>query len=838
MRKIILFAIIIAQSVAVLCQNITSVSTASNQILVVHLETDWIEIKEEERETTYNDLKPDLNSWQINSNSPIEVGLYSSVIDEKKKIQINWENFYPIKLEHKIYLKFDNYFQDNTLYVIQSPYGNFEFTFNSDSIFCESIKVNQVGYNINSTVSYANFGIFKGDLGSEELTNTPEFYVIDSLTNEIAYQGNLVFVGNDTGTDDMQSGEYVYRMDLSQLNSGTYYIKIPQMGKSYYFGVGENYSKLIAKTHLRGMFHQRCGIALEQPYTRFEREICHEQVAFTKYEGSWAEGEGWIDVPGNAELHNVIGGYHDAGDYDRRIYHTIIPLLFLNYYEAFSENFIDNQYNIPESGNGIPDFLDEATWATLVWENLQLNENNSDDPSEYGGIMAGTESDGHPEYGVDRADSDDRVYGTYAVSEHTTYAGCGFFAQLARLIRNYDAQRANILYEKALAAWNYAQNNSFNEDKAFKMYAALQLYLITAEEDITENMNNEYHIIFRDIAQEYIVNGGEWPYQYLAGNNSAKITTSHFISYLLTDKTTDETLNQQLYNAIKEEADYGGYMEWMPDDYPYPQGVTRFVAWGSATAQGRYADAAAFMYRLTENEQEKQEYYNIVSQLGDYSLGLNPLGMSYVTGLGDKQVNSPLHLDSYYTKYGLTPTGETQTVKGNVPGIVIYGYTESRSGTNYQTAVSDFLYPQWENLPMQRRWTDGWSLVNSNEFTVWETMIWNTCMYGVLYNASTDFTTKELIKSEKKTYLSVYPNPVVNEINITGNFSSVKTDITISIYDITGKEVEVVNSKSTGAEIEKLTIYPTRLNKPGLYYLKINTNNKILHSEVFVKSIP
>jgi len=114
----------------------------------------------------------------------------------------------------------------------------------------------------------------------------------------------------------------------------------------------------------------------------------------------------------------------------------------------------------------------------------------------------------------------------------------------------------------------------------------------------------------------------------------------------------------------------------------------------------------------------------ILSQFGDYALGLNPLGQSYVTGLGAVQPQSPLHLDSWFTK--------TDLGLGNVPGLLIYGPSEERSGADYQRVVSDAVYPRWEELPLQRRWADGWSLVNNNEFTVWEIMVWNICLYGVL----------------------------------------------------------------------------------------------------------
>jgi endoglucanase len=159
---------------------------------------------------------------------------------------------------------------------------------------------------------------------------------------------------------------------------------------------------------------------------------------------------------------------------------------------------------------------------------------------------------------------------------------------------------------------------------------------------------------------------------------------------------------------------------------PYAQGVTKSYGWGAGTAQGRYADVYCFAWALTK----RQDFLDAVSQYADYSLGLNPLGKSFVTGLGSDQVNSPLHLDSWFTKYG--EGAHAGSPKGNVPGIVIFGPSEGRSDTPYQRAISDLRYPVWENLPGQRRWADGWALVNNNEFSVWETMVWNLCMYAFL----------------------------------------------------------------------------------------------------------
>ena len=59
---------------------------------------------------------------------------------------------------------------------------------------------------------------------------------------------------------------------------------------------------------------------------------------------------------------NLSGGWHDAGDYNKYINFTFSPLtdLLLGYIE--SPTVWKDNYNIPESGNGVPDVLDEVKY--------------------------------------------------------------------------------------------------------------------------------------------------------------------------------------------------------------------------------------------------------------------------------------------------------------------------------------------------------------------------------------------------------------------------------------------------------------------------------------------
>ena len=95
----------------------------------------------------------------------------------------------------------------------------------------------------------------------------------------------------------------------------------------------------------------------------------------------------------------VYGGYHDAGDSDRLMYHMLVPTVLLTTFEAFPEKFSDGQFNIPDKfdkdyhivgkGNGIPDILDEAAWGTLFWEYMQTTN---------GGVRWGDSTMGFPDW--------------------------------------------------------------------------------------------------------------------------------------------------------------------------------------------------------------------------------------------------------------------------------------------------------------------------------------------------------------------------------------------------------------------------------------------------------
>ena len=82
---------------------------------------------------------------------------------------------------------------------------------------------------------------------------------------------------------------------------------------------------------------------------------------------------GW---PSNSQIKDLRGGWYDAGDFNKYTSWTArYIIVLLRAYEEHPQAFSDD-YGIPESGNGIPDILDEVRWG-LDWLRRMQNSDGS-----------------------------------------------------------------------------------------------------------------------------------------------------------------------------------------------------------------------------------------------------------------------------------------------------------------------------------------------------------------------------------------------------------------------------------------------------------------------------
>ena len=643
--------------------------TASNDIIVTYFTSDTVNVDE-------IDIS-DLSQWKINGQPAKSINKYV--------MQAN-------KCDHHIYLETEKLVEGKK-YQVESPYGKIDFTFREKEIFCESIKTNQVGYSAFSKVRYANLSIWLGTGGSRKIEGAlPDYKVFELASGKIVATGRLTEVG-----EDVSSGGFVYRIDLASVpEGGPYKIAVDGYGCSYPFGVGGEFSKMLAHTIFRAQYLQRCGCPINDPDIR--KHACHTLI----YKVNGPIGEANIDVVGNEPTFTMYGGYHDAGDADRRAYHMSNPILNLMIYEAFPDYFTDAQFNIPGDfdenynilnyANNIPDIIDEAEWGTLAWEYLQ---------NEDGSIQFGTETRGYPDPFAVPLDLDKKKYGTVKVDDRATCTGAGLFLHLARIIKPYKPEKAAELIKRGE---NAMKNGSEKMADPEKLYYFIQHYLISKDEADHQKIKELY-----TIADSLKVNLTITPGYSL--NDKRFDNPAYILSYVLAkDVPTDPAIVQYFKNAIKNAAD-ASLAELRSHAFPVGNNPER-GGWGHNVRQPQYAAAPLLQWQLSK----EQKYFDAASELMDYKTGLNPVGISYITGLGFQQVYNIHDRESAYTE---------SLGWGSKPGITAFGPGVIGWRSNAK------VVPAMKDLPKERQYVDDRAIINFNEFTIFETMHYDA-LYTIL----------------------------------------------------------------------------------------------------------
>jgi endoglucanase len=684
MKRFIIIAMVMCLSQSIdAALTLKEVRTASNNVLAVYFTSTIVNTNEVST--------GDLSLWKLNGQSPTAINKFGTQADP---------------FEHHVYLQVPT-LVNGTTYTLQTPHGNSTFVFNDHTIFCESIKTNQNAYSALSKVRYANFAIWLGDGGSKQISGAlPAYTVFKQFTNEVVAQGTLAQIGQDGS-----SGDFVYRIDLAAVpEGGPYKISVAGYGCSYPFGVGAAFSRRLAHVSFRALYHQRCGCPVKAPYAQDIRmKPCHTTI----YQTNAPIAEASLVVNGSEPTFTAYGGYHDAGDGDRRTYHMIVPSTMLTTYEAFPDYFTDNQYNIPDKfdanyniigkGNGIPDIIDEADWGVMAFEYLQ---------EASGAIHWGTETQGYSPWNT--YDNDPNRFGTEVTDTRSAGWGAGIFMHLARIIKPYNPQRSEALRLRAEKAYAAAGTSI---RAPHQMYYAVQKYLLTgdsAAHQLVKNLSTQASSYANSYngACENFANSG-----WLA---------SFFFSYII-EKTrpTDATVVTRFKDAIKAAADKAvGYL----NGNAYPVGTpTSLKWWGSNVAQAQYAYPCIMQWMLTK----EQKYIDAASLLMDYIQGLNPIGKCYVTGLGFNRTYNPHDRETSFTK---------QKGWGPRPGILVFGPGMDGTGT---------IYPALSTLPRERYFVDNQPSYQFTEFTIYQSLCFPAAVYPVLSQGGSWDETKDPFASQQ-----------------------------------------------------------------------------------------
>jgi endoglucanase len=163
---------------------------------------------------------------------------------------------------------------------------------------------------------------------------------------------------------DAASQDPVWQVELRLDRPGRYTIETPDGAKSDPFTVEARPYARALLAGLKSFYFQRTRTALEEPYARWDKD------AYTRAQPSHVHDDvGWDleSYPAKKKKWKLDAGWHDAGNYDMYVPSTAPSAqALLLAYEWAPAAFDDEALAIPESGNGVPDILDEARWG-LRW---------------------------------------------------------------------------------------------------------------------------------------------------------------------------------------------------------------------------------------------------------------------------------------------------------------------------------------------------------------------------------------------------------------------------------------------------------------------------------------
>ena len=449
------------------------------------------------------------------------------------------------------------------------------------------------------------------------------FKVVNAETEE------TVFIGDYGEAEKFSSTATKIRQgDFSELKApGEYYIVSAPSGTSYHFKIGEGIYDDVYKDVILMLYKQRCGCEVEAGVAGdFAHAPCHTEAATI-----------YGDTSGKTV--DVSGGWHDAGDYGRYVVPgaKTVADLFLTY-EDF--DYTADDLGIPESGNGVPDVLDEAKYE-LDWM-LKMQD-------ESGGVYHKVTALVFPETSLAVDEKDPLVLAPISTAATADFAAV--MAKASRIYKDYDADFSGKALEAAKKAYTYMMSNKRSGYKNPKdittgeypdgslddepVWAAMELYLATGDDSYVQDFNNEFKDKFFSYGLGWAAIG-YYPMYDVAKAEGVDAELSAYAKDLIL-KAADKLVA----DCAKSGFDVGLY-----SSFP----------WGSNMNIANEGMLLLMANRLSPNE----DYIKLVNRHRDYIFGENAVGYCFVTGYGE---NSPT--DTHHRP--------SQTLGKTMPGMLVGG---------------------------------------------------------------------------------------------------------------------------------------------------------------------
>ena len=575
------------------------------------------------------------------------------------------------------------------------------------------------------------------------------FSIVDASSGAVQFAGKLTV----SRANDPASGMTVYKGDFSGFTRpGTYIVSLSAAERSSPFSIADTVFRSVYAKSLKGFYFQRCGQDLLSAQAgQYARALCHYVDGFF---------HPTTDTSGFKEAR---GGWHDAGDYGKYIVNAGVTVgTLLMSYELFPSRFSSDAVGIPESGNAVPDLLDEVR-VELAWM-LKMQAGG-------GGVYFKLT---RPQFeGFVMPSADNGTRNIYQISSTATGDFAAVMARASRVYRAFDAPFADTCLLAARRAWDYLQAHASivptggfknptgtatgeygdGNDSDERLWAAAELFSATGETSYGT------YYSFRYSTGALLSQTMGW----------ANVRSMAHLAYLYTRQPGASAL---VKTSLRQSLiDYGTSLA----------ATSAAEGFGVAIKPGEYYWGSnsevlnrAIMLILASRESGSAVMLNAALSQFDYILGKNAHNLSFVTGIGARRMMNPHHRPS-------ASDGVTEPV----PGLMAGGPNQNRDDDALKAKFTTSSPPALVYL-------DDVNSYASNEIAI----NWNAPLVFVAgyFAAEGGVAGAEEQQERLPTGFHLYqnyPNPFNPSTMISYTLPQ-RNVVTIVVYDAAGRRVSTV----------------------------------------------
>ena len=669
--------------------------------------------------------------WQISSPDDKSFVSTQPLKVWRKSKPMNTDHTLTSECDHWLFLQLPQPMKQGCTYEVSIPKGigadqeKVSVIFDVWNSQSEAIHVNIIGYSPAETIHAADLYQWLGDGGQRDYSSWEgrKVYIYNVKTKKKQNVGTVKFwksaadAAQEAGKKAL-IGTDVWNIDFKATTPGRYRLVVEDVGCSMDFDIASDIYFQPYRYSVRGYYYMRLGEPKDpehvwpvprQPQFIPETDpkgLTVYKTDLTPWDKEWRDlhTDVWDEphfkpvfasifwqhrLPGNPVNTEVKGGHSDAFDWDRHLAHVSNIYDMLLPYILSGGRLSEDHLGIRESGNGIPDIIDEARNEVDFFLSIRDGEAYSQgvtNPSEDWSVMFQA--------------------GCTTMAAWANAANCAIIGEAFRLQGN-DSLR-QYYTDEAIKAFFFAsrQENQQLDDRQdigsmqlrgrdFRQMAAAYLYNLTGDE--------QWEKLFAEEAYELSIANTWTAAAYLTCPQPRHFADRYQQILASVDKLSES------YNIVN-----------------MAQRPSRRSANDRRWQVSQNLQLVMLAHYIAKNKARKKELEHVMYTEASWAMGRNPGNIVEMTGLGER------HITDCYT------TGRNDGAPESHPGQTPFNGTETWSpGHNGGDArvILKYCYPDWNEggWPRQESYFNQRYFWVNGEFTPRETMRGKMALLGYLY---------------------------------------------------------------------------------------------------------